>query len=501
MFLKKVHVKNFRGLQDVVLEFNQSLSPSVFPVGSLNGGGKSTLLQLIFILLRCAADPQKHHYIQNILKSNLSALTFEESEIIHFVINYQGEDIDLRFLTASCRLSDQDLDFFYQYEQSKKELDQEMGSNFDFNQITAKLNDVRKECTTLHEIIQSLNKMNIESAINESQRYKISRFIDSFQNLVNRYTWPIQVSSLKMFQVPRVIMQRGDNVSSMIEVLDELLENLRRIALDLDQALFKLIQQEQSLSEVREKLQQNGYTYLTVLSDQHLVFCQLSSSEPVLDAIAKQVYLACPLTQVLLFLEEKARMYLLNSSEGLLSYIEAASAAKKDIGNWYNYEFSPVKILAEVFQRCRDADTEVALSSGGNYGTSLMQIQKEVNQFFHDKTVLIENEFQTITFRKKDAHIPLMPEDLSHGELKKFGIYLWLKYTEIKDAIVLMDEVETNFHPDWQYSIVNELLEWSDNNQFILATHSHELCNAVTPAHVNEIEPRLNSKKQDSQEN
>lgn len=117
MFLKKVHVKNFRGLQDVELEFNQSLSPSVFPVGSLNGGGKSTLLQLIFILLRCAADPRKHHYIQNILQLDLKD---EEYELVHFVINHQNEDIDLRFIVASHQLSDQPLDVFYELAEIEK---------------------------------------------------------------------------------------------------------------------------------------------------------------------------------------------------------------------------------------------------------------------------------------------------------------------------------------------------------------------------------------------
>ncbi len=74
------------------------------------------------------------------------------------------------------------------------------------------------------------------------------------------------------------------------------------------------------------------------------------------------------------------------------------------------------------------------------------------------------------------------------------SIYIWLSSYDIKDSLVLMDEIELGMHPDWQYEIVNDLQEWSKGNQFILATHSYELCQAVTPSHVNELEPRLTKK-------
>ncbi len=54
-----------------------------------------------------------------------------------------------------------------------------------------------------------------------------------------------------------------------------------------------------------------------------------------------------------------------------------------------------------------------------------------------------------------------------------------------------MDEIEIAFHPDWQYQIVRDLEQWSSTNQYILATHSYDLCQAVTPAHVKELEPKL----------
>ncbi|EDN68850.1 ABC transporter ATP-binding protein [Beggiatoa sp. PS] len=95
-----------------------------------------------------------------------------------------------------------------------------------------------------------------------------------------------------------------------------------------------------------------------------------------------------------------------------------------------------------------------------------------------------------IIFKTENDEI-LYPEDLSHGELKRLSLYVWIQYHRMKNAIVLMDEVENGFHPDWQYRIISDLVEWGAHNQYILATHSYELCQAVTPAHVKELEPKL----------
>jgi ABC-type cobalamin/Fe3+-siderophores transport system ATPase subunit len=60
-------VPDFRVLKHVDITFDPQLEPRVFPLGSQNGGGKSTLLQLIFVLLHCAIDPEKFHLVENLL--------------------------------------------------------------------------------------------------------------------------------------------------------------------------------------------------------------------------------------------------------------------------------------------------------------------------------------------------------------------------------------------------------------------------------------------------
>ena len=69
MHLQRIQVPDFRALKNVDISFEKEFTPRIFPLGSQsqNGGGKSTLLQLIFILLHCAGNPDRVGFIQNLL--------------------------------------------------------------------------------------------------------------------------------------------------------------------------------------------------------------------------------------------------------------------------------------------------------------------------------------------------------------------------------------------------------------------------------------------------
>ena len=67
MHLQRIQVPDFRVLKDVDISFEKEFTPRIFPLGSQNGGGKSTLLQLIFVLLHCAGNPDRLEFIQNLL--------------------------------------------------------------------------------------------------------------------------------------------------------------------------------------------------------------------------------------------------------------------------------------------------------------------------------------------------------------------------------------------------------------------------------------------------
>jgi predicted ATPase len=138
----------------------------------------------------------------------------------------------------------------------------------------------------------------------------------------------------------------------------------------------------------------------------------------------------------------------------------------------------------------RDKDFQEALLTN-SYGNNYFDLANRISQFLSGKKIFLKEQLSKIVFQSSDGITELQPEDLSHGELKRLSIYLWLLHKEIGESIVFMDEVEIALHPDWQYQIVADLEQWAVNNQYILATHSYELCNALTPNHVKELEPRL----------
>lgn len=351
----------------------------------------------------------------------------------------------------------------------------------------------------IRQIIQQLKES--KNLLTATQEQRIKNFSENLQSLLDQNIWSDRLFSVRRLtaKINRFVTSSSSNGSIISESLSELSKELEDINFDLNELTGQLISFGESVQHIRVQLDQSGYKYITQLSEKTILFCRNSSDNSFLRLISEHIYFSFPLTQLSLFLDSNLLKEVL-STEGNMNYMNSLKSVKEDLGHLYTYEFFPVQILIETFKRCINEDTEIGLNSD-NYGTSLIEFKREIDQFFTDKTVSVENEFKNITFKKKGSSQVLSPENLSHGELKKFGLYLWLKHTKIEDAIVLMDEVETNFHPDWQYSIVHELLEWSNNNQFILATHSYDLCSAVTPAHVNEIEPRLNSRKQDSQEN
>jgi predicted ATPase len=382
MRLLRVQVPDFRVLKNIDLSFEKDFFPQIFPIGSQNGGGKSTLLQLIFILLHCSGDPEKIEYVVNVLHR--------------------------------CQLED--------------ELEQKPLAIFEI------LTDNREEV-------------------------KLDFFIcrDAY---VKQF-----VSDLD-----------GQFVSDLGDVY------IKHFVSDLDGQFLYLCQ---------AKNQKNEEIFLLCkFSQATQEECQLFMKE-----LSSKIFLAAPSTQVFIFLPKATNKSLFQINQGnpdSSNYYLAMADIKKKLSNLFTYDFLPVELLINYFIMARDQDFAQAIETG-EYGNNYQLRRQKLNSILSDKEINLDKDISGITFKfKGDTNgEELYPEDLSHGELKRLSIYLWLKYRRIKDAIVLMDEIEIALHPDWQYKIIEDLQEWEPSNQYILATHSYELCQALTPAHVKEIEPKL----------
>jgi ABC-type dipeptide/oligopeptide/nickel transport system ATPase component len=401
MYLKRIVVPDFRVLKDVDISFEPDLVPRIFPLGSLNGGGKSTLLQLIFTLLHCPGKSNRLPYLQNMLDG------FEiDPELGHRLLASIELILDDRELK---------LDFVcYDLKYVIEHIDGQLDSENMFEEIAKTDKDALKRLLSVHQFTHEKNDI-------------------------------------------------------------------------LNTCIFNNIY----------------YLILGSIKTGVLLFCKSQSIDidrtNIFDLISNNVFLTAPVTQVFRFLADIDRSLLFKETKDTNTYYHRINKAKSDLVGFLPYDFLAVNLLVDSFKKARDNDFKKAISTG-KYGNIYQDLIKELEHVLQDKKVNIDLDLQGVNFSKIDSfgkEIKLYPEDLSHGELKRLSLYLWLKYSNIDNAIVLMDEVEIALHPDWQYGIINDLQTWAPNNQYILATHSYELCQALTPAHVKEIEPKLLKQNQE----
>ncbi|MEL7409610.1 MAG: hypothetical protein AAFN00_22135, partial [Cyanobacteria bacterium J06558_2] len=192
MFLKRIQVHNFRALKDVDITFEPEFSPRIFPLGSLNGGGKSTLLQLIFILLSCAGDRERHVFLQNML----DGFEVEEGEItkplatIYLWNQDLNQDIELQFICHQDKVfiegdvesSDNDYKF--------SQLNDEKKIRDKTSELEIKVNTYQKQYVKLKNIksisdIESRSRK-IKEEFNSFSHVSLRGFIRGLFNIVGR---------------------------------------------------------------------------------------------------------------------------------------------------------------------------------------------------------------------------------------------------------------------------------------------------------------------------
>jgi predicted ATP-dependent endonuclease of OLD family len=390
MHLLRVQVPDFRGLKNIDITFEKDFVPKIFPLGSQNGGGKSTLLQLIFVLLHCSVNEDKKPFLQNLLQG-FKVASGAEKRVLALMDIWDGEKvvkIDFfcnKFPTLENMLGDSD----------KNLNSQELSYDYIDEDTNSKVIDI---CCIL------IDKENKEKNI---------------------------VPNTNLIEITRLQCSFNNNQSK-------------------------------------------------------------AKSQLFLENISHKIFLAAPSTQVFLFLPQDARELLFKKSSKEDNYYCILESVRDKLSGLFTYDFLAVELLIESFKAVRDRDFREAIKTG-NYGNSYQALINDLNRLLGNKRINVNEDFSGVNFQlyNNGETIELYPEDLSHGELKRLSIYIWLKSRNIEDAIVLMDEIEIAFHPDWQYQIISDLKEWAPSNQYILATHSYALCEALTPAHVKEIEPKL----------
>lgn len=451
MKITRIRIPEFRALKNIDITFEPDFTPNIFPLASLNGGGKSTLLQLVFILLK-SLDPKSKDIkplIHNFLRN------FKINECKKTIAHIDIQD-DSNQYTIEYQL----------YIEKVDKLDQ-------YPEYFWKDRDRMASETMILSIVQEKNNINEE----------LNKFESNLVNLE---------AKLEFSEV------ENDEDKAMHIELDAKVNELRGYR------HFLLFQEKEARSGLFAKSNTIPLTFFDEykggnFSKFFLLTCQIlgfsndiDSIEKELQTISKKIFLAIPSTQPILFFDIHQRQMLFQ--DRFDEYQAAVKESQELLSSFFTYSFLPVNLIQSFFDRVFTLDIQQAIETKGEYGNHYRKLLDEMSCVLENKIVNISPDRKTITFEMEDENgelRKLYPEDLSHGELKRLSIYLWLKYYDIKDAVVLMDEIEIAFHPDWQYQIIRDLQEWGASNQYILATHSYELCQALTPAHVKEISPNL----------
>ena len=245
-----------------------------------------------------------------------------------------------------------------------------------------------------------------------------------------------------------------------------------------------------------------SYSDCEAQNDNKALLCRINNlntdeTKEFLSKISNKIFLAAPTTQVFLFLAQKEIKQLFQRKNNYQSQMQTA---KLKLSGFFTYDFFAVNLLINIFENAKENDFIIATKTG-EYGNNYQKLVNDLNRILLNKKININPDLSGFTFKLDKpgwGDIELYPEDLSHGELKRLSIYAWIKYNIIEDSIVLIDEIENGFHPDWQYQIIKDIAEWAPKNQYIISTHSYELCQALTPAHVKELEPRLIKQESES---
>lgn len=488
MHLQRIQVPDFRVLKDVDITFEKEFIPRIFPLGSLNGGGKSTLLQLVFVLLHCSIDSNRIAFLKNML--NDFKIYDNSHKRILAIVDIWNENQNVR------------LEFFsYRNSYARDLLSHNGEAEADYYDylcfsVSKKIEELKDRISSKERLISDIenSRSNLKNLNNIEDH-------DDGQLILEEELERLNTA----FKVKNWLANNKDKSLSLEDIIELIQRELETFRLDLQ----KVHAEHSASKKVLEYLKSQKLIYICNYSatgnEEEVLLCQIDNLDTnearyFLEKLSTKVFLAAPATQVFLFLPKESRKLLFRerSKDEKDDYYSEIQAAKSKISGFFAYDFLAVDLLIESFKAALDRDSRKAIETGGEYGTSYKELIKDLNLILGNKKINPNIELSGVNFQldRDDEKIELQPEDLSHGELKRLSIYLWLKYRNIENAIVLMDEIEIAFHPDWQYQIISDLQEWAPSNQYILATHSYELCQALTPAHVKELEPKLIKKQE-----
>lgn len=457
MQLKKVKIIKYKNFENIVIDFEKSNFPNVFSIASKNGGGKSTLLQFIFILLHCLIDEQKKQYIQNLLKtfSNIS----KDIDLAEFIIEHDEQVYNLDFSIVKSKSKVMNFNLYLDIKDTRIKITKYQENMNEFREIL--------------ELKQELEGTNRITPVIERTTRILHKYITNNQEkiLLQKIGRSDNVEEYKIL-VNSIISKNSISENTLNE-LEEIYNNLQI-----------------NLNNFEEELAQANLKYITHLENhKNVLLLKTKMPEELLINLTNKIFLTAPSSQIFLFLsdEEKHNIFSEFSDEKdnyiprhyyNNSYYDSVKRAKRILNGFFTYDFASTELILKSFKKASEDDLKEKRKTG-DYGKKYDELTSELKDFLDGKEISENEDGNKVIFKSKKNKHELLPEDLSHGELKKLGIYIWLKYIVEENSIVLMDEVDIALHPKWQYSLIRDLNSWSKDSQFLLATHSPQILSST----------------------
>lgn len=460
MRLKKVEIIKFRNFENIVIDFEKSDFPSVYTIASKNGGGKSTLIQFIFTILHCFMDEEKKEYIKNILEEFSDII--QHIELVKFIIEEDGKEYNLDFNISGSKDEDKNYNLYLDLSDTQNDIKKYKNNFKKYQQILDLQQDMEE------------NKR-ITPLIDRNLRY-VREFISSKRE-DDLYRQARTTNDLNIYKKLVDTMIEKNSISK--DKLNELEEIYSRV--------------QQNIEEQEILLESENIIYIThLLKNKNVLLLKTNMNKELLEDLTNKIFLTAPISQIFLFLSNETKHEIFNEflnqdSYAYNSYYDGVKKSKKFLNGFYTYDFASTELILDSFRKASQEDFKIKRRTG-KYGTKHDELTNELKGLLDGKEIKEDEDGKRVIFKIKDQNEELKPEDLSHGELKKLGLYIWLKYIVEENSIILMDEVDIALHPKWQYQLINDLTEWSKNSQFLLATHSPQILSSTYYKNIIKLE-------------
>lgn len=438
MFLKEISIKEYKALKDINIKYLQQSDKRTYPIASLNGGGKSTLLQFIFVMLHCPFNKKRNVAVKNLLRKVSLKNRDVFKELASFKLLFDGQDVDISYFLCDSKNQKYDFDAILDLE----ELIAKKGTIKDTKSEVIKLNNLKDDITS-------------RGRMNSLMRRELEKYVRN--------------------KMEDDIISRG-NTSDVVNWLEQKIIELSNEMISEKELAILIESGNQRLEELNNLLLEEGLSYALHLTDYVLLY-KSNVDQIVLEKLSNKVFLTAPKTQVFQFLSEDINDKLFSNKDSYYlyrSYDTYLKEAQNSLNGLFTYEFASNELIMDCYKKARDADFEQAIETG-EYGDNFSKLKKELGNFLTGKEITIDKTLSEVVFKTGKTKNLLSPSDLSHGELKKLSIFIWLKLNASKDSLILMDEIDIGLHPTWQYDIGRDLQRWTHQNQFILATHSPQI--------------------------